>query len=88
MQNLGLPLKMDHEENGGLNVLKDRFTDETVKIESQGGLLMMRGAKFNVKHSLLKSMACRNSKRSVDRLLEEKDQRLLMLLISTTLIKC
>ena len=49
MQNLGLPLKMDHEENEGLNVLKDRFTDETVKIESQGGLLMMRGAKFNVK---------------------------------------
>ena len=54
MQDLGLPMKMDADGIEGLNVLKDRFTGETVKIEAHGGLLMMEGAKFNVKRFVQK----------------------------------
>jgi hypothetical protein len=54
MQDLGLPMKMDADGIEGLNVLKDRFTGETVKIEAHGELLMMEGAKFNVKKFVAK----------------------------------
>ena len=47
-------MKMDADGIEGLNVLKDRFTGETVKIEAHGGLLMMEGAKFNVKRFVQK----------------------------------